>query len=115
MNPDPPHQTALKATNQAVKGLEEEHKQPLPVLVQQTLKTNHASVQKNHNNHQSVKKIGQEPTKNRKLRPHASLSFHFSLQPVSQHLGIPAFPRKTNDSLLTELAPVRLFGFPEPA
>lgn len=56
MNPDPPHQTPLKATNQAVKGLEGEHKQPFPALVQHTLKTNHASVQKNHNNHQSVKK-----------------------------------------------------------
>lgn len=115
MNPDPPHQTPLKITNQAVKGLEGEHKEPLPALVKQTLKTNHASVQKSHNHHQSVKKSGRNQTKIRSYdhTPAPAFIFHCSLT-VSRHLGIPAFPRKTNDSFLTELAPARLLDFPEP-
>lgn len=81
MNPDPPHQTPLKATNQAVKGLEGQHKQPLPALVQQTLKTNHASVQKNCNNHQSVKKSDRNQTKIGSLdhTPAPAFIFHCSL------------------------------------
>ena len=95
MNLNPSHQTPLKVTNQVIKGLEEEKQQLLPALVKQPLKTNHASMQKNHNNHQSVKKSDRNKTKSEATTTHRpQLSFFTAALLCLDTLAFQPFQRR---------------------